>query len=92
MNGIAETSSAISGSTAQTLRCRLISRSFSHLYEVPPDSALYQPGLAAGRRAVAGGRNGSGRLVSELLDGQTIVPLIHHWLLIQGQRSMRGLR
>ena len=28
----------------------------------------------------------------ELLTGQTIVPLIHHWLLIQGQRSMRGLR
>jgi SgrR family transcriptional regulator len=23
---------------------------------------------------------------------EAIVPLIHHWLMIQGQRSMRGLR
>jgi hypothetical protein len=28
----------------------------------------------------------------QLLAGQAIVPLIHHWLMIQGQRSMRGLR
>ncbi len=27
-----------------------------------------------------------------LLAGQHIVPLIHHWLMIQGQRSMRGVR
>jgi SgrR family transcriptional regulator len=27
-----------------------------------------------------------------LLSQQAIVPLIHHWLMIQGQRSMRGLR
>ena len=41
---------------------------------------------------MAGRRDGSGRVVPELLAGQTIVPLIHHWLLIRGQRSMRGLR
>jgi SgrR family transcriptional regulator len=28
----------------------------------------------------------------QLLTQQAIVPLIHHWLMIQGQRSMRGLR
>ncbi|QGN36551.1 HTH-type transcriptional regulator SgrR [Klebsiella oxytoca] len=28
----------------------------------------------------------------QLLTNQTIVPLIHHWLMIQGQRSMRGVR
>ena len=27
-----------------------------------------------------------------LLANQTVVPLIHHWLMIQGQRSMRGVR
>lgn len=28
----------------------------------------------------------------QLLEQQAIVPLIHHWLRIQGQRSMRGVR
>lgn len=28
----------------------------------------------------------------QLLANQTLVPLIHHWLMIQGQRSMRGVR
>ena len=28
----------------------------------------------------------------QLLVNQTVVPLIHHWLMIQGQRSMRGVR
>lgn len=28
----------------------------------------------------------------QLLEKQAIVPLIHHWLRIQGQRSMRGVR
>lgn len=28
----------------------------------------------------------------QLLANQTVVPLIHHWLVIQGQRSMRGVR
>ncbi|MFU0887375.1 HTH-type transcriptional regulator SgrR [Kluyvera sichuanensis] len=27
-----------------------------------------------------------------LLANQSIVPLIHHWLMLQGQRSMRGVR
>ncbi|VUS69304.1 HTH-type transcriptional regulator SgrR [Klebsiella spallanzanii] len=28
----------------------------------------------------------------QLLANQSIVPLIHHWLILQGQRSMRGVR
>jgi SgrR family transcriptional regulator len=28
----------------------------------------------------------------QLLASKALVPLIHHWLRIQGQRSMRGLR
>ena len=28
----------------------------------------------------------------QLLANKTVVPLIHHWLMIQGQRSMRGVR
>jgi len=65
---------------------------FSHLYEVPliqhcidrdwqQDAALWRAGemnLATWCQA--------------LLAEQAIVPLIHHWLMIQGQRSMRGLR
>ncbi|QUJ03190.1 hypothetical protein KCP71_01235 [Salmonella enterica subsp. enterica] len=28
----------------------------------------------------------------QLLTNKAIVPLIHHWLIIRGQRSMRGLQ
>lgn len=42
---------------------------------------------------MACGRDESCRMVpATLLAEQAIVPLIHHWLMIQGQRSMRGLR
>ncbi|PUY22463.1 transcriptional regulator SgrR, partial [Cronobacter sakazakii] len=27
-----------------------------------------------------------------MLERQDILPLIHHWLMLQGQRSMRGVR
>ncbi|CZX00359.1 transcriptional regulator SgrR [Enterobacter hormaechei] len=65
---------------------------FSHLYEVP----LIQHCINRDwQRDAARWRAGEMDLAAwcqELLAGQTIVPLIHHWLLIQGQRSMRGLR
>jgi SgrR family transcriptional regulator len=65
---------------------------FSHLYEVPliqhcidrdwqQDAALWR----AGEMNLA-------VWCQQLLAEQAIVPLIHHWLMIQGQRSMRGLR
>lgn len=28
----------------------------------------------------------------QLMENQSVVPLIHHWLMLQGQRSMRGVR
>ncbi|WP_024553925.1 HTH-type transcriptional regulator SgrR [Franconibacter helveticus 513] len=28
----------------------------------------------------------------QLLESQHVLPLVHHWLILQGQRSMRGLR
>ena len=28
----------------------------------------------------------------QLLESQHLLPLVHHWLILQGQRSMRGLR
>ncbi|HDX4394621.1 TPA: HTH-type transcriptional regulator SgrR [Enterobacter bugandensis] len=65
---------------------------FSHLYEVP----LIQHCISRDwQQDAARWRAGEMDLAAwcqELLTGQTIVPLIHHWLLIQGQRSMRGLR
>ncbi|MGK9172568.1 HTH-type transcriptional regulator SgrR [Yokenella regensburgei] len=65
---------------------------FTHLYEVPlirhcipldwqGDAAIWRAGelnLAA--------------WCQQLLESKAMVPLIHHWLMIQGQRSMRGLR
>ena len=64
---------------------------FAYLYEVP----LIQRCIpSTGRQTPAAGEQES--LIrppsQRLLAGQHIVPLIHHWLMIQGQRSMRGVR
>lgn len=65
---------------------------FAHLCEVP----LLQnciprdwQGDAAQWRA---GEMNLANWCQQLLTNKAIVPLIHHWLIIQGQRSMRGLR
>ncbi|EAW1080207.1 TPA: HTH-type transcriptional regulator SgrR [Salmonella enterica subsp. enterica serovar Senftenberg str. CFSAN004059] len=65
---------------------------FAHLCEVP----LLQnciprdwQGDAAQWRA---GEMNLATWCQQLLANKAIVPLIHHWLIIQGQRSMRGLR
>ncbi|HAT0029945.1 TPA: transcriptional regulator SgrR, partial [Salmonella enterica subsp. enterica serovar Typhimurium] len=65
---------------------------FAHLCEVP----LLQnciprdwQGDAAQWRA---GEMNLANWCQQLLANKAIVPLIHHWLIIQGQRSMRGLR
>ncbi|WP_139778875.1 HTH-type transcriptional regulator SgrR, partial [Salmonella enterica] len=65
---------------------------FAHLCEVP----LLQnciprdwQGDAAQWRA---GEMNLANWCQQLLASKAIVPLIHHWLIIQGQRSMRGLR
>ncbi len=65
---------------------------FSHLYEVP----LIQHCIDRDwQQDAARWRAGDMNLASwcqQLLAEQAIVPLIHHWLMIQGQRSMRGVR
>ncbi|EMC7915779.1 HTH-type transcriptional regulator SgrR [Enterobacter kobei] len=65
---------------------------FSHLYEIP----LIQHCINRDwQQDAAQWRAGDMNLAvwcQQLLAEQAIVPLIHHWLIIQGQRSMRGLR
>lgn len=65
---------------------------FSHLYEIP----LIQHCINRDwQQDAAQWRAGDMNLAvwcQQLLAEQAIVPLIHHWLVIQGQRSMRGLR
>lgn len=65
---------------------------FSHLYEVP----LIQNCIPIDwQRDAASWRAGELNLAAwcqQLLADRAMMPLIHHWLLIQGQRSMRGLR
>ncbi|ELE9690890.1 MULTISPECIES: HTH-type transcriptional regulator SgrR [Enterobacter] len=65
---------------------------FSHLYEIP----LIQHCINRDwQQDAAQWRSGDMNLAvwcQQLLAEQAIVPLIHHWLMIQGQRSMRGLR
>ncbi|WP_039057466.1 HTH-type transcriptional regulator SgrR [Enterobacter sp. Bisph1] len=65
---------------------------FANLYEVP----LLQHCIPIDWQAdAAKWRNGEMQLAAwsqQLLTRKAIVPLIHHWLMIQGQRTMRGLR
>lgn len=65
---------------------------FSHLYEIP----LIQHCINRDwQQDAAQWRAGDMNLAvwcQQLLAEQAIVPLIHHWLMIQGQLSMRGLR
>lgn len=65
---------------------------FAHLYEVP----LIQHCVPIDWEADATRwRTGEMQLAAwsqQLLASKAMVPLIHHWLRLQGQRSMRGLR
>lgn len=65
---------------------------FTHLYEVP----LIQHCVPLDWQGdAAKWRSGEMNLAvwcQQLLESKAMVPLIHHWLMIQGQRSMRGLR
>lgn len=65
---------------------------FAHLCEVP----LLQHCIPIDWQAdAARWRNGEMNLANwcqQLVTSKAMVPLIHHWLIIQGQRSMRGLR
>lgn len=65
---------------------------FAQLYEVP----LLQHCIPGDWQAdAARWRNGEMKLPAwsqQLLASKAVVPLIHHWLILQGQRTMRGLR
>ncbi|MGG5835709.1 HTH-type transcriptional regulator SgrR [Huaxiibacter chinensis] len=65
---------------------------FSHLFEIP----LIQQCIARDWQSDAtqwrAGEMNLAVWCQQLLSQQAMVPLIHHWLMIQGQRSMRGLR
>ncbi|MFJ3457489.1 HTH-type transcriptional regulator SgrR [Scandinavium goeteborgense] len=65
---------------------------FAHLFEVP----LIQHCIPLDwQQAAADWQAGEINLANwsqQLIAQRSVVPLIHHWLRIQGQRSMRGLR
>ncbi|MEW4956806.1 HTH-type transcriptional regulator SgrR, partial [Enterobacter cloacae subsp. cloacae] len=65
---------------------------FSHLYEVPLIQHCIDRDWQHDAAQWRAGEMNLATWCQALLAEQAIVPLIHHWLMIQGQRSMRGLR
>ncbi|POU01072.1 transcriptional regulator SgrR [Escherichia sp. ESNIH1] len=65
---------------------------FTHLYEVPLLQKCIPRDWQADATQWRAGEMNLAVWCQQLLAGKAIVPLIHHWLMIQGQRSMRGLR
>ncbi len=65
---------------------------FSHLYEVPLIQHCIPIDWQKDATRWHAGEMDLAVWCQQLLTSQAIVPLIHHWLIIQGQRSMRGLR
>lgn len=65
---------------------------FTHLYEVPLLQKCIPRDWQADATQWRAGEMNLAIWCQQLLAGKAIVPLIHHWLMIQGQRSMRGLR
>lgn len=65
---------------------------FAYLYEVPLIQRCIPIDWQADACRWRAGEFNPATWSQRLLAGQHIVPLIHHWLMIQGQRSMRGVR
>ncbi|UXY10262.1 HTH-type transcriptional regulator SgrR [Kosakonia sp. ML.JS2a] len=65
---------------------------FANLYEVPLVQHCIQRDWQADAAQWRKGEMNLAIWSQQLLASKAIVPLIHHWLMIQGQRSMRGLR
>lgn len=65
---------------------------FAYLYEVPLMHHCIPIDWEADANRWRAGEFNSATWSQQLLEKQHIVPLIHHWLMIQGQRSMRGVR
>nr|WP_318382995.1 HTH-type transcriptional regulator SgrR [uncultured Enterobacter sp.] len=65
---------------------------FTHLYEVPLIQHCIPRDWQQDASQWRAGEMNLAVWCQQLLASKAIVPLIHHWLMIQGQRSMRGLR
>lgn len=65
---------------------------FAYLYEVPLMHHCIPIDWEADANRWRAGEFNPATWSQQLLEKQNIVPLIHHWLMIQGQRSMRGVR
>ncbi|MGG8087979.1 HTH-type transcriptional regulator SgrR [Klebsiella aerogenes] len=65
---------------------------FAYLYEVPLMHHCIPIDWEADANRWRAGEFNPATWSQQLLEKQRIVPLIHHWLMIQGQRSMRGVR
>ncbi len=65
---------------------------FTHLYEVPLIQHCVSLDWQADAERWRAGEMNLAAWCQQLLASKAMVPLIHHWLRIQGQRSMRGLR
>ena len=65
---------------------------FSYLYEVPLILHCVPIDWEQDAERWRAGALPQADWCQQLLVNQSVVPLIHHWLMIQGQRSMRGVR
>ncbi len=65
---------------------------FTHLYEVPLIQHCVPLDWQGDAEKWRAGEMNLAVWCQQLLASKAMVPLIHHWLMIQGQRSMRGLR
>ncbi|SFR09507.1 SgrR family transcriptional regulator [Enterobacter sp. kpr-6] len=65
---------------------------FTHLYEVPLVQHCIPRDWQQDATQWRAGEMNLAAWCQQLLAGKAIVPLIHHWLTLNGQRSMRGLR
>ena len=65
---------------------------FTHLYEVPLIQHCIPIDWQADAARWRAKEMNLAAWCQQLLATKAIVPLTHHWLMIQGQRSMRGLR
>lgn len=65
---------------------------FAQLYEVPLIQHCIPVDWEKEAARWHAGEMNLANWCQQLINQRAIVPLIHHWLMIQGQRSMRGLR
>lgn len=65
---------------------------FAHLFETPLMQHCVPIDWQTDARRWQSGELNHALWCQQLLEQQAILPLIHHWLMIQGQRSMRGVR